>query len=173
MQHSRSSSEKLYGLNHIYGNDKVSDDPYMTRLWVGRLRLHIFHRGDTNSDCHDHPWDFWTFPLVSYLEEVFEYDPDLQIHVARVKIVSAFRLTFRLATHTHRVLGRWSGKFNDGGLYHFANQNNALTPGRIITIVWRSKAYREWGFVKHKAGKWCWVPFREYLSSSGRDTPCP
>lgn len=173
MRQYSSTSEKLFGFGRIYDNDKVSDGPYMTRLWLGRLRLHIFHRGDRNPDCHDHPWDFWTFPLTSYLEEVFAYDPDLQIHVAHVKIVSAFRVTFQPATHTHRVLGRWSGKFNDGGFFGEANDNRALKPGRIITIVWRGAAYREWGFAKHRAGKWCWVPYREYIFGSGKDTPCP
>jgi hypothetical protein len=32
--------------------------PYMTRIWIGRLRLHIFYRGDTEPDAHDHPWEF-------------------------------------------------------------------------------------------------------------------
>jgi hypothetical protein len=173
MQQNKSTADRLFGFDRIYGKDKVSDGPYMTRLWVGRLRLHIFHRGDQDPDCHDHPWDFWTFPLVSYLEEVFEFDPDLQIHVAHAKIVPAFHLTFRPATHTHRVLGRWSGKFSEGGLMPHANQNRALRPGKIVTLVWRGKAYREWGFTKHRGGKWCWVPFYEYIHGSGKDSPCP
>ena len=38
---------------------------YMTRVWFGRLRVHVFYRGDADADPHDHPWDFWTFPLTS------------------------------------------------------------------------------------------------------------
>lgn len=44
----------------------------MTRAWFGRLRFHVFFRGDQDPDCHDHPWGFWTFPLRSYVEEVLE-----------------------------------------------------------------------------------------------------
>ncbi len=63
-------SNTLFGWNTIYGRAGEHDTPYMTRAWLKQLRLHIFHRGDADPDCHDHPWDFWTFPLTSYVEEV-------------------------------------------------------------------------------------------------------
>lgn len=172
MQSNKSASDRPFGFDHIYGKDKVSDGPYMTRLWVGRLRLHIFHRGDLDPDCHDHPWWFYTFPLVSYLEEVIEFDADLGINVARVRLVPAFHLHFRPAEHCHRVLGPWSGRFNEGGLMDHDTDNQALRIGRIVTLVWRGPVCREWGFTKRRGGKWCWVPFREYVYGAGKDTPC-
>lgn len=54
---------------------------YLTRIKLSpkikgyRLMLHIFWEGDPDPDCHDHPWDFYTFPLVSYDEEVLERYP--------------------------------------------------------------------------------------------------
>jgi hypothetical protein len=173
MTQNRSTSGKLFGFDRIYGKEKLSDQAYMTRVWIGRLRLHIFHRGDQDPDCHDHPWDFWTYPLISYLEEVVMYDPCLKINVTHVQIVRAFRWSFRPATHCHRVLGPWSGKFNEGGALGAGNDNNrALTVGRIVTLVWRGREYREWGFFKKRKGRWCWVSFRDYIYGSGKDTPC-
>ena len=67
-----SSAGRWWGRSVIYGKEDEHATPYMTRYWIGRLRLHIFHRGDQDPDCHDHPWDFWTFPFTPYVEEVAE-----------------------------------------------------------------------------------------------------
>ena len=68
----KTSAGKLFGMSRIYGANGDHETVYMTRFWFGRLRFHIFHRGDADPDCHDHPWGFWTFPLRSYVEEVLE-----------------------------------------------------------------------------------------------------
>ena len=116
--------------------------PYMTRLLIGRLRLHIFHRGDGDPDPHDHPWAFWTLPITPYVEEVTartldewprdgdrwrveRWDAGDELVFQRV--VPAWRLHFRRAEHMHRVLGRWSGK--DWG----------VESGKIVTLVWRGR----------------------------------
>src|SRR5690606_6991910 len=99
---------RFAGVQTIYGADGVS--PYMTRAWIGRLRLHVFHRGDEDPDPHDHPWDFWTFPLTAYVEEVVEAAPGFTgLRQRRSRLVSAFRLHHRPAEHTHRVIGRYAG----------------------------------------------------------------
>src|SRR5690606_161477 len=67
-----SSAGRFWGKSVIYGKEDDHATPYMTRYWIGRLRLHIFHRGDQDPDCHDHPWSFWTFPFTPYVEEVLE-----------------------------------------------------------------------------------------------------
>lgn len=126
------SAGKPYGFNRIYGAEDGKETPYMTRLWVGRLRLHIFHRGDQDPDCHDHPWGFWTFPFRSYVEEVLHVqrdtvaepkllgyyegkpvydDPEERpVRYFRTReLVKAFRLHYRPATYRHRVLGPWDG----------------------------------------------------------------
>lgn len=132
------------------GWETIGDgSPYMTRGWIGRLRLHIFHRGDQDPDCHDHPWSFWTFPLVSYVEEVRE--PDGELHMRRVK---RFRFHYRRAEFAHRVL------------------RPAYGSGKIVTIVWRCGRNRAWGFWRDRPGESCWVPWRRYVLEGGKDAPC-
>lgn len=173
-----SSLGKLFGRSTIYGRAGEHDTPYMTRVWLGRLRLHIFYRGDQDEDCHDHPWDFWTFPFTSYVEEVA--DPSMaarvqnqtgsysarshRVPLKHLQVVKAFRLHHRPATHCHRVLGRFSGKYI-GGV-------PAINDRKIVTLVWRSGAERKWGFLKNRDGKWCWTPWKEYVFGGGKDAPC-
>jgi hypothetical protein len=171
------SAGRFMGMNVIYGRDGDSGTPYMTRLWFGRLRLHIFHRGDQDKDPHDHPWGFWTFPLRSYVEEVtskawhnkpesWNAPPDY--YVTDRQIVRAFRWSYRPATHTHRVLGRWGGKHLDD----LAGFDPTVVAGSIWTIVWREKPSRAWGFLKLRDGRWCWEDWRSYVFRGGRDAPC-
>ena len=173
------SAGRFMGWNTIH--DKAGNgSPYMTRIWIGRLRFHIFYRGDLDEDCHDHPWDFWTFPLTSYVEEVAVRYSDGAFTKHR-QIVPAFRLSFRPATHCHRVLGRhWPGMAEHRlGHYVTATHGNlidcvgpAWRPGKIVTIVWRSKPKRTWGFLKNRDGKWCWIVWRDYVFGNGKSAPC-
>lgn len=189
------SAGKFFGWrNRIYGRNNEHATVYMTRFWIGRLRLHIFHRGDNDPDHHDHPWGFWTFPLTSYVEEVVDGDlaflGRVQTVVApggvavRRNVVKAWRLHYRPATHTHRVLGRYSGNVNrreDDAIIHgvpadYANSTSGVEPyfdqRRIVTIVWRGKDERKWGFLKNRDGRWCWVHWKEYVFRGGKDAPC-
>lgn len=111
---------KNWKLQTIYTRDGTSK--YMTRLVLGKLRFHLFHRGDEDEHLHDHPWAFWTFPLTSYVEETPE---------RRRNLVPAFSLSFRPATYKHRVLGP-----------------NNPDDKKILTIVWTdtSKTPNPWGF---------------------------
>ena len=120
----------------IFGNS----GPYLTRVTWGRLRLHVFHRGDEDPDCHDHPADFWTFPLVSYVEEYRAADGSL-----RERPVRAFRLHRRRAEFAHRVLR---------ALHH--------DNGQILTIVWWGRSRRAWGFHTDDG----WVPWRTYIAAA-------
>lgn len=166
---------RFFGKSTIY--DHANDGtPYATRYWIGRLRLHIFYRGDLDVDCHDHPWDFWTFPLTSYVEEVL--DPRIadaartfsSIRGAFIcppskknksdQLVRAFRFHFRKAEHTHRLIGRWAGfsQTRTGGVYEGFAPGREHTPiscaGKIITLVWRGKSERRWGFVQNVDNLW-------------------
>ena len=171
------SVDKFFGRYTVYGVD--DDEPYMTRYWFGRLRLHIFHRGDNDPDPHDHPWDFWTFPLTSYVEEVIASDfaDNVRSHRSNWisheagyrRIVKAFRLHFRPATYTHRVIGRYAGWNKD---FTGAMPTIDIAPGKIVTIVWRGGGGRKWGFLKNRDGQWCWIPWKEYVFNGGKHGPC-
>lgn len=186
-----SSAGRRWGFNRIYGDGPDGKRTiYMTRFWLGRLRFHLFHRGDADPDCHDHPWAFWTFPLRSYVEEVLVERverrwPDFpdegaveRIYFEReLRIVRAFRLHYRPATHRHRVLGAYLGPRpkKDDSLYA---EGRALYPGELYregiipTIVWRELVSRHWGFTKERDGKWCWVPWITYVYEGGKNAPC-
>ncbi|MFC3724437.1 hypothetical protein [Neoaquamicrobium sediminum] len=182
----REKGESFLGRHTIHGDD---GSPYMTRMWIGRLRLHIFHRGDLDADPHDHPWDFWTFPLTPYVEEVterrnvrvsdhvvpvdalnetFDFGHTEERYEVRRQIVRAWRWTFRPAEHTHRVLGRYVG----GEPCEKNGVRAAYGPGAIVTLVWRGKGGRPWGFLKNRDGKWCWIAWRDYVFGGGRSAPC-
>lgn len=165
----------MIGFDRIYGANDAYAPPYMTRIWVGRLRLHIFHRGDADPDCHDHPWDFWTFPLTSYVEEVVTlglddrpydpYEPRAFTGKLQHQVVRAFRLHFRPAEHTHRVIGRFRGR-QDGSSEPVAGAGN------IVTIVWQGSKRRRWGFLRNRDGQWCWTPWKRYVFEGGKQAPC-
>jgi hypothetical protein len=116
----------------IYGGP-AQGTLYMTRVLLspqtpwGRLYLHIFHREDLDRDPHDHPFDFWTIPLnQSYIEEVFDRG-NICFHQQRVP---RWRISYRPATHTHRVTSAERG-------------------WPLITLVWRGTTQRPWGFWCH------------------------
>jgi len=175
------SMGSLFGVSTIYGRVDEHDKPYMTRIWFGRLRLHIFYRGDNDPDCHDHPWDFWTFPLTPYVEEVLVAirdttskgsKPRPQRYQRVRQVVPAFKWTFRKATHTHRVLyGLTKAQYRE---LHSWPRKEAIEPTktRIVTIVWRGRGERPWGFMKNREGRWCWVAWREYVLNGEKDGPC-
>lgn len=177
----KTSAGKLFGINRIYGAEGDHETAYMTRAWFGRLRFHVFHRGDADPDCHDHPWGFWTFPLRSYVEEVLEERTRTvwkreaktveTYYERRTQVVKAFRLHYRPATHKHRVLGAWDSWWDDTIQY---GSEPAYCPiGNIPTIVWREKPSRLWGFIKHdEADKWCWLPWMTYVFDGGKAAPC-
>lgn len=172
-------ADPFFMFRTIYGADGEHRTPYLTQICLGRLRLHIFHRGDADPDAHDHPWDFWTFPLTAYVEEVAirslddrPYDP-WEPHRASYRlvrqVVPAFRWSFRPAEHTHRVLGRY-----DGGAFVIGALPGPpqVRPGKIVTLVWRGSNRRRWGFLKHRDGHWCWMHWKEYAFGGGKHAPC-
>ena len=184
----------FFGCNTIYDRDQAKT-PYMTRVWIDRLRLHIFHRGDNDPDPHDHPFYFWTFPLTSYVEEVTirreeEFELDGQKGVSGgcekvLRVVPAWRWSYRPAEHTHRVLGRYTGYCRKKtGVYNtltlpvdaVAGAPPGFVPlydtGKMVTVVWRGPYGRMWGFLKTRDGRWCWQDFKTYLNEGGKSAPC-
>lgn len=82
----------------------------------------------------------------------------------RLQVVPAWRPNHRPATHTHRVLGHYAG-FRDKGV-------PAVDSRPIVTLVWRGKDERKWGFLKHRDGRWCWVHWKSYVFGGGKSAPC-
>lgn len=131
---------------------------YLTKVTIWRgLRLHIFWRGDKENVCHDHPNDFWTFPLIPYVEEFIAREGDV-----RYRVVKAFRLHFRRAEFAHRVVGSFEG---------YSEQCWPIAGGRpIVTIPWWHKPRRAWGFHTPDG----WVPWEQFtdepIVDKGADT---
>ena len=151
MKKSKSSKDKLFGWNSV--TDEFGDK-YLTRIFIWRLRLHIFHRGDDDPDCHDHPWGFYTFPFNSYWEEVLEEIEGEYKIISNV--VTRFRWHYRPATYCHRVVGPLNTKRK-----------------KIITLVWREAFQRKWGFkVVCSPNKIDWIYWREYLWGGGKEKAC-
>ena len=155
-------------------------EPYLTRVKLmphtrwGQLIVHRFHRGDKESDTHDHRWDFWTFPLQDYLE-VERRPHDGALILSRVQ---AYRWHKRPKEHAHRVIGAYvNGDVNtvsqclrrpsrhpDSPMRYpisveMADALYEQAKGRqFTTIVWRGPDTGTWGF-------WVgdqWVPWQEY-----------
>lgn len=152
----------IYGSYWNQATNNVQDSPYMTRVLVGRLRLHCFHRGDIDPDYHNHPWDFWTFPLTSYVESVLHDTGVIETHT-----VKRFRWHYRPAEYRHRVLHAEGQEFDEMGAC-------LRQPKKIWTIVWRGPQKQSWGFWKSTGEfmKYCFVPWREYVYGNGKNAPC-
>lgn len=173
-----SSQDRLFGAHTIIHDG----ESYMTRYWFWRFRIHVFHRGDKDQDCHDHPWDFWTFPLTSYVEEVLQEMP--QARRARdikpapkfyttTQVVKRFRAHRRSAEHCHRVLGSFEG-YEESFWRGLPNALRTPKVGtrRIVTLVYQGGVRRKWGFWKLRNGRWCWEFWKKYALEGGRDQPC-
>lgn len=182
--------EPLFGRSLIHDRNNAGM-PYMLRLWIGRLRFHLFYRGDLDEDCHDHPWNFWTYPFTPYVEEVLlQVEPDY--FETYLRVVPAFRWNYRAAETKHRVLGRYGGVvtrevgsengYSLNSLFVDADTANDLIlsrgyrprveTGKIYTVVWRGSYKRMWGFWKRGLERYCFVPFRKYIWEGGKDAPC-
>jgi hypothetical protein len=121
-----------------YSHDLVLEggEPYLERriLWLGgvTLRLHKFYKGDQDRAMHDHPWNFWTFPLSNYYEWVDKHqghDSEWNIPGAEraSNLVRRYRLHYRPATYRHIVMDPPGGK-------------------PIYTLVASGPRIRKWGF---------------------------
>jgi hypothetical protein len=95
-----------YALGLERSTVRLHGEAYLTRfiLYIaGRtVRLHKFHRGDDERAPHDHPWDFWTFPLCGGYAELipdFEFDSGF-----RLNWVPGWRWSFRPAKYQHIVV---------------------------------------------------------------------
>lgn len=136
-----------------FGDHNGEWSKFLTKLVIGRLRLHFFWRGDGDADPHDHRADFWTFPLRGYGEHVWFIDRESGEWLYRYNYVKPFRLHYRPAHYAHRVLDRPDGR-------------------RIITLSWWARPCREWGFWKVYDPKQCWMPWKEYLDGGGKGDAC-
>lgn len=146
----------------VYGKDGIHETPYLTRVRLspalrsGQLILHIFHRGDADPDPHDHPFDFWTFPLSDYVELETLGPPEHGMLLAN--IVDKWQWHKRPAEYTHIVCGLLCQQ-------SWRSFQVKVRAGRIWTIVWRKPARRPWGFwVKAADGNGReWMPWRQYV----------
>lgn len=142
----------------IYGKSGSRETPYLTRLVIGSLRLHVFWRGDEDPHPHNHPWDFWTFPLVSYFEEVVELAPYEGFYwrnerlsegapYTRQRLVPAWRWHKRPAETLHRVLYPCRCRNGWSVTAYSGDRVRALyAKWPIVTVVWTGRRKASWGF---------------------------
>jgi hypothetical protein len=122
-----------FGFEHslIWRNEAKYLERWIMYIGAFTLRLHKFWAGDDDRAPHDHPFWFITFPLRSYVEDVYE---DYWLSSLpprwkpRIKVVRAFRPHFRPASHKHIVIGALHG------------------PMPFYTIVLSKFIQPEWGF---------------------------
>ena len=129
---------------------KGNKDMYLSRMVWGRLRIHCFHRGDNDPDCHDHQWDFWTFPLSRhrYYEQVLEQRTDSNYY-RTVNVVDGWKWTAVKAEHRHRVL--FPAKIGEDDK-------------PIWTIVWTGPVRRPtWGFWIFDKKKPRFIDWKTYI----------
>ena len=155
-------------VERIYGQGRFHTTVMLTRIKLtpstrwGQLYFHIFHRGDEDPDPHDHPWDFWTFPLQNYWEMVMDDEG-----IITMNLVPKFKWTKRSAYYTHRVRGP-----------QHRTDWTAVVVRTLYTFVWHGPKLRSWGFwVLREADGWTemqvalgtrrgrrfFVPWREYV----------
>lgn len=136
-----------FGCQTVYG--------YFGQFWIGRVHLHIFHKPDPSEVMHDHPWSFVSFPFSSYVEEYLEPETG----EVKFDVIRRFRLNRKSASHTHRYLGKWSGKYV-GGV-------PTVVPGRVVTICLRGAAGRPWHYWRLHKGHVRKYPWLAYLRHVG------
>lgn len=133
-----------------------ADSPYLTRYTLlefknWQLCLHIFHRSDS-PELHDHPWNFYTLPLLHGYREMVRYsETDM-----RLEEVKPWRLRFRPAEYAHRVILHSRFRVDDNYQLH-------VTKKKAVTLVLMTKRRREWGFFT-KVG---WTKWRQYFADNG------
>lgn len=96
--------------------------PYLTVYTLVRWRrlslcLHLFHRGDEDPDCHDHPFDFWSLILLGGYRE--------HMHDGHRVTRGPLSVCYRAAAHRHRV---------------------ELLGKTCWTLILKRDVGREWGF---------------------------
>lgn len=155
----------FYTAKTIYGIEDEHDTPYLTKIGAGRLFLHIFHRPDQDPYMHDHPWDFWTFPLTNYVEEV----PLLRSNGSPVwfentrRVVRRFKWHFREAEYRHKYLGKWDTSHCVFRMEGDEEVRPHTKPGRAYTLVWQMPKRRKWGFWKVERAQWTFIPWEKYM----------
>lgn len=133
-------------MSRVYSSYDGERLPYLSRLVLGRLRFHWFHRGDGCDSVHDHPFDFWTFPLWGYWEYecLLDWNDEPIVFPVLSRYVAPFCLHDRKAEHTHRVRGRVTK----------SGQETSRSPWYkrwFFTIVWAGKRRRSWNFYDQEA----------------------
>lgn len=166
----------------IYGCEARGDaqSPYLSRwtlldLPFGALYLHRFHRSDAD-EMHDHPWSFWSLILWrGYVEETPNRCRD--VRNGSVKEMEALM--------SSKDGWQWGGYgIGDSAFVSrpYGRQRKRVWPGMIlrrpsewvhrvelidgkgaVTLVWRGRYTRQWGFWTKKG----WQHWKDYFSERG------
>lgn len=127
---------------------------YFRQIWVGPFHLNIFIAPDPGEAMHDHPWWFVSFPFVSYVEDYLDADGTI-----KRQVIPRFRFNHQPKTHTHRILGAWSGEYRDGV--------PTTGPGIAWTLAYMGPVEREFSYWREHKGKIRKYPWKAYLRRVG------
>lgn len=128
------------------------DRKYLFLPW-GTLRLHTFWSGDEDAAPHDHPFDFWTFPLADYVETVEIFD-EKDVMLGDVPCEYVGKSNFA-AVRVRRLVRRFRVHRRAAEYRHWVHE-----PDRPFrTVVFARHPRRKWGFWPESDR---FVPFEEW-----------
>lgn len=155
------SRDELFGINTRYGtNPDGSKYKATTRTTFLNMRFHIFHKtGD--KDFHTHTFEFWTFPLVGYREEILTLDSNGNIVPEMVDILP-FRWTYKYPNIPHRVIGPIEKR---DGKWELKTKPDA----KIITILRRGRCNSNGFFYVGTPNGYVKLTHKEYVKSQYSD----
>lgn len=108
-----------------------------TEFKLGRLSFHTQHDQDTER-YHDHTCDMWIYPLVSYVEVVY----DRLTGKINTQVVPKFVWKKQDARYTHRIIGAWGGKDQRHGL----KSPSVVLGLKVTSVVWSGRKKRTAGY---------------------------
>ena len=146
------------------------ENPYLKRWflikkgWIN-LYLHQFLRSDDDRALHDHPGDNISMLLDGQYIVWMPSHPDYGNNAYTFRIRKTGFPIFRRAEQLHRIELMKKVIRDESDQPIFENDKAKTVELPVISLFWRFKHRREWGF-KSKKG---WIPWFEFCAPDGSD----
>lgn len=138
----------------VWRTMEIMDRTHPDQVYLKRLRIiqtplfglyvHWIYLPDNDRDCHDHPWNFWSFVARGAYAEYVRTDP-LEWPKQSHNVHQRFSLHRMTVEKAHKI--------------------TYVEPG-TITVLLIGRRTRDWGFWTDKG----WVHWREYNTEAGKPT---